>query len=144
MTDRYRVFVATYFQQGITSDKRSRTTLIYATYHWAIWIEEKKSTGRGYCFDVKEHPSFSKIPGSRGWKYECRHENLADSHGMLGRIMIGKLPKGVTVQDVIGSFKASLYPDQTRLQSRTVSAGSRLQSALQEKCWRRTLTLTHS
>ncbi|EGE05824.1 hypothetical protein TEQG_04834 [Trichophyton equinum CBS 127.97] len=145
MTDKYRVFVATYFRQGITSDKRNRTILKYATYHWAIWIEGKKSTGPGHCFDVKEHPPFSNFPNSGGWKYECRHENLAESHGMLGRMMIGKLPKGVTVQDVDGLLQGILYQNQTRRLSRTVSAGSRLQSEYsRRKAGQTTLILTNS
>ncbi|EZF31394.1 hypothetical protein TMEN_113 [Trichophyton mentagrophytes] len=136
MTDKYRVFVATYFRQGITSDKRNRTILKYATYHWAIWIEGKKSTGPGYCFDVKEHPPFSNVPNSGGWKYECRHENLAESHGMLGRMMIGKLPKGVTVQDVDGLLQGIPLPkpNSTSVENRVswVQAAVRV---LQEKSW---------
>ncbi|KAI1750365.1 hypothetical protein F4782DRAFT_532474 [Xylaria castorea] len=92
-----RVFVAAYFREGITSSEGSYELLQHARFHWAIWIEPKGSTGIGACYQAMKYDEFVNIPDSGRWQYE--YINTADytrSASMLGRIMVGKLPKDVS------------------------------------------------
>lgn len=101
MGDKDRVFVAVYFRQAITSDEKTRNELQHAAYHWAIWVEPKDSSGEGSSYDVKQHPAYANIGDPGGWRYNYREAaDFGRSQCMLGRIMIGKLPKGVTIKDL--------------------------------------------
>lgn len=95
-----RVFVALYFRQSITSDPNSQD-LGPARFHWAIWIEPKRSRGEGACYQVISQPTYRNIPGSGGWTYNYRTDaDYNRSNSMMVRIMIGKLPRGTGYNDV--------------------------------------------
>jgi hypothetical protein len=95
-----RVFVALYFRQSITSDANSHA-IGPARFHWAIWIEPKGSKGAESCYQVISQPAYSNIPGSGGWAYNYRpNADYTKSNSMIVRIMIGKLPKDTSYDDV--------------------------------------------
>lgn len=113
MSNKDRVFVAVYFRQGITSDSKSRDALTHAAYHWAIWVEPKGSRGEGSSFDVKQHPPYTNIGDPGGWRYT--YKDTADwrrSQSMLGRIMIGKLPKNTSKQDLNAILEKLQLPQE--------------------------------
>jgi len=100
MSNKPRVFVAAYFRQGITQDPQS-VQLGTARFHWAIWIEPKGSMGPGACYQVYSEDTYRNVPGSGGWNYNYRPTaDYTRSGSMIGRLMIGKLPPGVTCDDV--------------------------------------------
>lgn len=102
-----RVFVGLYFRQGITANPLS-TSLNHARFHWAIRVEPKGSNGRGTCYEVKEEDVYVNVLGSGGWRY---YRTEAEGDPMLmGRIMVGKLPRGVGAADVDGMLKEVPLP----------------------------------
>ncbi|KAI1299867.1 hypothetical protein F5Y03DRAFT_397378 [Xylaria venustula] len=98
--DKTRVFVAIYTREGVTNNPQSHD-MHHSRFHWAIWTERKGSKHRGCAYQVVKTDRFVNRPGSGGWEYDYhRTASFARSNAMLGRIMVGKIPKGVTPDHV--------------------------------------------
>lgn len=100
MSNKPRVYVAGYFRQGITRNPESKQ-LGHARFHWAVWVVPKGSTGRGASYQVRYEDAYTNVPGSGGWKclYDADDDYVGDPT-VIGRLMIGKLPPGVSHEDV--------------------------------------------
>lgn len=100
MSDKHRVYVCLYFQQGVTSVDPAR-------FHWGLWVEPKNSRGYGDKFHVRSH---QQIRSARGvtpahWAYDTsvnsgKTPKYSKSDYLIGRILIGKLPAGYTAAHV--------------------------------------------
>lgn len=100
MSNKPRVYVAGYARQGITRNPQS-TQLGHARFHWAVWIVPKGSAGPGASFQVREEDAYANVPGSGGWRYSyAPDDDFTADKTVVGRLMIGKLPPGVSHEDV--------------------------------------------
>ncbi|KFX89518.1 hypothetical protein V490_06967 [Pseudogymnoascus sp. VKM F-3557] len=94
--NKYRIYIAAYVRDGISSHYELEPQYGYAMYHWGIWIEPKNGGGKGQSFHVREHEPMSSasgpIPG--GWNFEMQTEDGSTNPRLVGRLMIGKLPSG--------------------------------------------------
>jgi hypothetical protein len=102
MSNKNRIFFCLYYQQG-----QAGTAANPRVFHCALWVENKNSRGGGDYFHVRFH---GRRPTNRpdypdGWAYETsvtrgRPANWRHSNNIIGRILLGKLPAGVTAQHV--------------------------------------------
>jgi hypothetical protein len=100
MSDKSRIYVCLYFQQGVTSVDPAR-------FHWGLWVEPKNGRGRGDYFHVQSHPAMRSASGTTPahWAYDSSVQNgrqarYTKSDYLIGRILIGKLPAGYTAAHV--------------------------------------------
>ncbi|KAF2088596.1 hypothetical protein K490DRAFT_55995 [Saccharata proteae CBS 121410] len=71
------------------------------SFHWALWLESPHDTPFGAAFDVKIPHQYSNIGPQPPWVYDLNHPgSYQKSPRMLGRILIGKVPKGVGIEGV--------------------------------------------
>ncbi|KAH7309021.1 hypothetical protein B0I35DRAFT_491017 [Stachybotrys elegans] len=95
-----RVFVALYYSQGLASNPRANAR-DHTRFHWAIWVEPRGSKGEGACYQVLYPDRY--LNGSHSGEWLFNYQANADytrSHTMLGRIMVGKLPPRISLDDV--------------------------------------------
>lgn len=137
MANKERLFVALYTRQGISADPSQRALFQYASYHWAIYVEAKHNKGTGQSFDVTYTDHYTNIPGSGGWRYRYGERvSTVNSRSILGLLMIGKLPPGITatqVDDLLGSIPLPL-DGQDPVQN-CVSWTNQAILALQQQAW---------
>ncbi|KFY22050.1 hypothetical protein V493_06896 [Pseudogymnoascus sp. VKM F-4281 (FW-2241)] len=102
LSNKYRIYVAAYFRDGISTRCELEPQYGYAMYHWGIWVEPKNARGAGQSFHVREHEPMNSakgpIPG--GWKFEVETEDVSTSLRLIGRLMVGKLPSGKGYGDI--------------------------------------------
>lgn len=101
MTDKVRVYVALYFLQGATKLPQYRSPGEYPAFHWGITLQEKGEERFCAAVDVKIEDTHTDVAGSGGWKrsYHPRAD-LTHSRSFIGMIMIGKVPKEMSVEGV--------------------------------------------
>lgn len=100
MSDKNRVYVCLFFQQGVTSVDPAR-------FHWALWIEPKQGRGYGDKFHVQSHQQMRTARGMTPahWEYDTsvgsgKTPKFSKSNYLVGRVLIGKLPAGYNATHV--------------------------------------------
>ncbi|KAH8774384.1 hypothetical protein F5883DRAFT_659111 [Diaporthe sp. PMI_573] len=100
MSDKCRVYVCLYFQQGVTSVDPAR-------FHWGLWVEPKQGRGHGDYFHVQSHQQMRTSRGTvpAHWAYDSsvttgKTPKYSKSNYLIGRILIGKLPAGYNATHV--------------------------------------------
>ncbi|KFZ01194.1 hypothetical protein V500_00860 [Pseudogymnoascus sp. VKM F-4518 (FW-2643)] len=100
--NKYRIYVAAYVRDGISTCYELEPQYGYAMYHWGIWVEPKNGKGKGQSFHVREHEPMNSasgpIPG--GWRFELQTEDGSANPRLVGRLMVGKLPSGKGYVDI--------------------------------------------
>jgi len=97
-----RIYFCVYFQQGVNGTNGNPRV-----FHCGLWVENKNSRGGGDFFHVQFHgPRPTNKPHyPEGWAYDSsvmrgRQANWRHSGNLIGRILLGKLPAGITAADV--------------------------------------------
>lgn len=100
MSDKCRIYICLYFQQGVTSVDPAR-------FHWGLWVEPKGSRGPGDYFHVQSHQQMRTSRGVQPahWAYDTsvgkgKTPKWSKSNYLIGRVLIGKLPSGYTATHV--------------------------------------------
>lgn len=112
MSNKDRVFVAIYTRPGtseLESLSSSRSKTKPTKYHWGIWVEPKNSSDSGTSFDLEDSVAYSSVTNPFGWRFHI-DDHKALPPRMLGRIMIGKMPEGMSGSDVTGILKSVPLP----------------------------------
>lgn len=102
--DKYRIYVAGYVRDGISTHYELEPEYGYAMYHWGIWVEPKNGKGKARSFHVAEHEPMNSDSGpiAGGWKFELHMEDVSANPRLVGRLMIGKLPSGGGYNEIEG------------------------------------------
>ncbi|KAF2178978.1 hypothetical protein K469DRAFT_597445 [Zopfia rhizophila CBS 207.26] len=112
MANKDRVFIAIYTRPG-TSDLSSlsstRSKPKPDKYHWGIWVEAKNSSGAGTSYDLEDSVAYSSVTNPFGWRFHI-DDHKAPPPRMLGRIMIGKMPEGMSGANIAGILKEVPLP----------------------------------
>lgn len=100
--NKQRIYFCVYFQQGPTGTHGNPRV-----FHCGLWVEPKNSRGSGDFFHVQYHPSrpVNRPDYPLGWVYDSsvsrgRRANWRHSGNLIGRILLGKLPDGVTAEHI--------------------------------------------
>ncbi|KAF2464592.1 uncharacterized protein BDR25DRAFT_307131 [Lindgomyces ingoldianus] len=112
MSNKDRVFIAVYTRPGsseLDSLSPTRSKPKPQNYRWGIWVEPKNSTGAGTSFDLEDSVAYSSVTNPFGWRFHF-DDHKSPPPRMLGRIMIGKLPEGMSVTDVTNILKRVPLP----------------------------------
>lgn len=101
-----RVFI-TWHHRHEFSIGENRQRFGSAAYHWGVLISPKKSVTRDcYAYDVSDGPHPDPMTGvdhnpNRDWVFRAKpNVNPMLSGHLLGRIMIGKVPRSVTHAEI--------------------------------------------
>lgn len=94
-----RIFFCVYFQQGPTGSQGSPRV-----FHCGLWVEDKRANGPGEYFHVQFEPVYRNRPNRpSGWVYSSsigHGANYKRSGQLIGRILLGKLERGVTANHI--------------------------------------------
>lgn len=100
-SNKQRIYFCVYFQQGPTGSHGNPRV-----FHCGLWVEKKGGKGAGDYFHVQFHQAYRNRPDYPvGWAYSttARRSERADwkqSTQLIGRILLGKLPPGVTASHI--------------------------------------------
>lgn len=120
MSNKVRVYVALYFLQGATKLPQYRASGEHPAFHWGIILQEKGENKLCAAIDVKLEDTYTNVPGSGGWKkaYHPRAD-LTRSRSLIGIIMIGKVPKSMSIEEVNRLLEATPPPRQNMTPAET-------------------------
>jgi hypothetical protein len=102
MSNKDRVFIAVYTRPGsseLASLSSTKSKPPPSAYQWGLWVEPKNSTGHGTSFDLEDQISFSSVTNPFGWRFHI-DDHKTPPPRMLGRLMIGKMPEGMSGTDL--------------------------------------------
>ncbi|KAL4946373.1 hypothetical protein BDV06DRAFT_136977 [Aspergillus oleicola] len=115
-SNKRRVFLTLHHRDELSLSK-NRRRLGHASYHWGILITPKRSKGRDcYAYDVTnavDPDPFTRIERNPDYEWRFRHKDNVDpmiSGSLLGRILIGKVPHGISHKEIQAILEEVLVP----------------------------------
>lgn len=108
MSNKRRVYIALYRLQNFAFLNRPRDEKdsFGCNFHWAIVLQRKQIEAHSITMDIKYHEAYANRPKSEGWKFHVNsYANLTKSPSFLGMVMVGKVPKNIDVEDIVGNLR---------------------------------------
>ncbi|KAH8425148.1 uncharacterized protein LDX57_002897 [Aspergillus melleus] len=118
MRNKRQVWVSLH-SRGALSLGANRTQLGYAAFHWGILISPKVSTGADcHAYDVTDSiildsNSRTNLNSQNDWRFRHNpNDDLERNAGILGMVMIGKVPNDVSYDEIETHLASLPLPDK--------------------------------